>query len=155
MKLARPLGFGLIVTVVVGLGAIAAPGEDRSAHVAHANLDAGITAYEAQDYREAVKQLEIAIVADPKNPEGYFRLGQSHRALGNFRSALKYIRLTLAIEPNHFAALRERGVTLMEAGHTDDAKMALQKLGEKCERVCPEYESLKQELDAVAEKQDG
>ena len=156
MNAARNLACGLILALVVGAGSVvAATGKDAQPPVPHANLDAGIAAYEAKDYRGAIQQLEIAIVADPKNPEGYFRLSQSHRALGNYRRALKYVRLTLAIEPNHLAALRERGMTLLQAGQPEDARVALEQLGEKCDRACPEYESLKQELGLKAEKRDG
>jgi tetratricopeptide (TPR) repeat protein len=154
MSAAHSLAFGLMFSLAATI-ADAAPAKDRDATAPHGNLDAGIAAYESRDFRMAVQQLEIAIVADPKNPEGYFRLSQAHRALGNYRRALKYVRLALAIEPNHLAALRERGVILLEAGQPADAKLALEQLGEKCGRACPEYESLKRQLAAAPVKKDG
>jgi len=153
MDTARPLAFGFVLAVVAMVGACAASPDHRS--TPRANLDAGIQALEAKEYEKAVQQLEIAIVADPKNPDGFYRLGQSHRALGNYRRALKYIRLALEIEPNHLAALKERGVVLLEAGEREEAKVTLQQLGDKCDRACPEYQSLKQQVEAAPTNKDG
>lgn len=156
METARPLVFGFVLAAIALIGACAAsPGGDQPRVAPRANLDAGIRAFEARDYEKAVQQLEIAIVADPKNPEGFYRLGQSHRALGNYRRALKYIRLALEIEPNHWAALKERGIVLLEAGEPEEAKVALEQLGDRCEYACPEYESLKQRVETAPAKKDG
>lgn len=152
---ARPLAFGFVLSLMALAGACAASsGRDQPHAAPRANLNAGIQALEAKDYQKAVQQLEIAIVADPKNPEGFYRLGQSHRALGNYRRALKYIRLALEIEPNHLPALKERGVVLLEAGEHDEAEVALEQLGDKCDHTCPEYQSLKQQVEAAPVKRD-
>ena len=120
-----------------------------------ANLEAGVRALEAKDYDKAMQQLEIAIVADPKNADGYFRLAQSHRGLGDPLRALKYIRLALQIQPNHLAALYERGSTELEAGETAAAEETLEKLGKTCEQACAEYESLKTLVEAAPKKSGG
>ena len=152
----RTLIFATVTGVVALVGACAAsPSGRQQSPPPRANLNAGIQALEAQDYAKAVQQLEIAIVADPKDPDGYYHLGQSHRGLGDYRSALKYIRLALQIEPNHFPALRERGETLLDAGKPDAARETLERLGAKCERVCPEYESLKQSVESFPSKSGG
>ena len=156
MTSARPLVLGLALSLATLAGVSAAsPGKGGQAVAQGANYDAGVQAFEAHNYAEAVHQLEIAIVANPKNPDSFFRLGQSHRALGNYRRALKYIRLALEIEPNHLAALKERGIVLLEAGEPDEAKTALERLGEMCDKACPEYESLKKQVEAAPAKKDG
>lgn len=151
----RPLVFGFVVAGIALIGACAASAGKHPPQIApHANLDAGIQALEAEDYEKAMQQLEIAIVADPKNPEAFYRLAQTHRALGNYRRALKYIRLALEIEPNHLGALKERGIVLLEAGQPEEAKVTLEQLGDKCDRSCPEYKSLKQQVEAAPTKKD-
>ncbi len=143
-------------TVVVLVGACAAAsGTGVERQKPRANLDAGIAALKVRDYDRAIKQLEIAIVANPKNPDGYYRLGQSHRARGDMRRAMKYIRLALQIEPNHLAALRERGETELATGEVEKARETLEQLGAKCKPSCPEYELLKKSLEAAPKLNDG
>ena len=90
-----------IVASIVAVGAIALS-LDANAERRQRNLVAGIRALQAEDFEGAVKQLERAIVADPKSSIAYYNLGRSHRGLGDAVRALKYFRLALLIEPNNF-----------------------------------------------------
>ena len=147
---------GLVAAASLLAGSCAtAPSATERRPPSTANLEAGVRALEARDYDKAVQQLEIAIVADPKNVDGYYRLGQSHRGLGDYRSALKYIRLALQIQPNHLAALFERGSTELAAGEREAAEETLEKLGQTCKRACAEYESLKTLVEAAPKKSGG
>jgi tetratricopeptide (TPR) repeat protein len=146
----------LVGAAVLLVGSCAtAPSATERRPLSTANLKAGVAALEAKEFDEAVRQLEIAIVADPKSPDGYFRLGQSHRGRGDFHRALKYIRLALQIRPNHLAALYERGSTELAAGEREAAVETLEALGEKCGRQCEEYESLKKLVEAAPKKSGG
>ena len=147
----------LRVVCLILLGGIAAPACALSApdeKTSQANLKAGIQAIAAEDYRTAVTELERAIVADPKNPDGYFRLAQTHRRLGNYRQALKYARLTLEIEPNHRPALLEQGHAQLDVGELEDAGETLEQLGARCDFSCDEYRALQRAVDAFKSKQD-
>lgn len=140
---APALRHGLAAGWLVAL--LAAPGcataEQAKAPV-QLNLKAGLSAMQADDYGAAVIQLERAIVADPKNPDGYAALGQSHRQLGNSQKALKYSRIALEIEPSHLSALHLQGQAQLDVGELTAAEDTLERLGRRCDRICPEYERL-------------
>ncbi len=150
--MSRRVVFALVtgLAVVIGAGAVVPP-RAAEAETPQPNLVAGVRALEARDFEAAVRQLERAIVADPKSSEAYFRLGQSHRGLGDLDRALKYMRLALQIEPNNFPALSERGDTLLAAGKVEEARAALADLESRCGETCPESQSLQKAIDAHKE----
>ncbi len=139
-----------IVASIVAVGAIALS-LDANAERRQRNLVAGIRALQAEDFEGAVKQLERAIVADPKSSIAYYNLGRSHRGLGDAVRALKYFRLALLIEPNNFPALREWGETLLAAGKADEARDVLSELEERCGNSCPETSALRRAIRAAKE----
>ncbi len=116
-RTARASLLGFVAAAVLFASACAtAPSATERRVPSTVNLEVGVQALRAKEYDKAVQQLEIAIVADPKNADGYYRLGQSHRGRGDFRRALKYIALALQIRPNHLAALHAQGATELDAG---------------------------------------
>ncbi len=133
---------GLLLATAVG-GAVA---EKRQP-----NFAAGLRALAAEDFAGAVQQLERAIVADPKNSNAYYHLGRSHRGLGDSDRALKYLRLALQIDPNHFAALRERGETLLAQGKRKEARGILDELSNRCGDSCPDAAALRDAIRAAGE----
>ena len=135
----RGLATGLLVAVMTAPGCATA--EQAKAPV-QLNLKAGLNAMQADDYDAAVIQLERAIVADPKNPDGYTALGQSHRQLGDSEKALKYSRIALEIEPSHLSALQLQGRAQLDVGELEAAETTLERLGRRCDRICAEYELL-------------
>ena len=141
----RRLIMAWIVGSLVAVGAVA-PAAQANAEKRQLNLAAGIRALEAEDFESAVRQLERAIVADPKSSLAYYHLGRSHRGLGDSVRALKYFRLALLIEPNNFPALHERGETLLAAGKADEAREVLSELEERCGGSCPETSSLRRAI---------
>lgn len=139
--LRRGLAVGCLVAMTVAPGCATA--EQAKAPV-QMNLKAGLTAMQADDFDAAIAQLERAIVADPKNPDGYAALGQSHRELGNSQKALKYSRIALEIEPSHLSALQLHGLAQLDVGELAAAEDTLERLGRRCDRICNEYERLSQ-----------
>lgn len=135
----RGIAVGWLVALTMAPGCATA--EQAKAPV-QLNLKAGLNAMQADDYDAAVIQLERAIVADPKNPDSYTALGQSHRQLGNSQKALKYSRIALEIEPSHLSALQLQGQAQLDVGELEAAESTLERLGQRCDRVCAEYEQL-------------
>ena len=107
------------------------------------NIAAGHQAMQSQDVLAAQLQFERAIVANPKNPQGYLLLGQVHRRLGNVDKALKYFALALDLDPGLLTVLRLRGEVQLDAGRLAAAEQDLAKLGTKCQFACPEFQDLR------------
>jgi Tfp pilus assembly protein PilF len=68
------------------------------------NVAAGRQAIEAKDYAGAVRALEQAAAADPRNADVQTWLGFAHRSLGHYDLAFKYYREALALSPGHRGA---------------------------------------------------
>lgn len=110
-----------------------------------ANLDAGRKSVARGQFDNAIEQLERAIVADPRNPEGFMLLGESHRRQGRLTAALKYLNIALELEPNHLEALRSKGDVLLAQGEREEAEAVLQHLRQRC-GDCREYRRLRQKV---------
>ena len=116
------------------------------------NLDTGRQALQQNAYRAAVVELERAIVADPRNPEGYVLLGQAYQGLGSAERALKYYRLALELEPGHRRALMLRGEAYLHRGDLLPAEETLAQLAAKCNADCLEFQRLNRSVSSYKAK---
>lgn len=142
----RASSFAAFVAIVLMPGCVGAASTSSRPAGPQPNLVAGEEALNAQRYTDAVRELERAIVADPKNAKGYLLLGQSHRHLGNHQTALKYFRITLELDPTSRRAMAGRGQAQLGADEVSEAEETLRKLGEACEYKCAEYMALERAL---------
>jgi tetratricopeptide (TPR) repeat protein len=139
---------GAALAVALAFGATAAEA-DRTGI---ANLEAGRKALERNALVEAIVEFERAIVADPRNPDGYVYLGQAHQEFGAPRRALKYYQLALELDPGHRRALMMRGRALLVRGALAPAEQTLAVLAAKCNADCNEFERLNSEVRAFKAK---
>ena len=72
-------------TIKTRLAELSASGEDRTK--AQAALDAGASAYNQGNYREARRQYQLALQAAPSAAGPYRELGKTYDALGEYRDA--------------------------------------------------------------------
>jgi len=76
------------------------------------------------DYADAIRWLERAVAADPKNAEAWYSLGRAQMNQGNFVEAERDFNQTLARSPNDSKALDNLGLSLEAQNRTDEALAA-------------------------------
>lgn len=109
------------------------------------NLAAGIAALERGQYFAARAELERAMVANPRDPEPYYRLGQAYAGMDDDARALKYLGLALELEPAHRGALLAQGRAWLRQGARDEAARSLDRLDSAC-GACMEAKALRRAL---------
>ena len=79
------------------------------------------------DWNEARYWLQEATNLEPYNPDAWFELGNYHRTLAHWGSALKAYSTALQYEPNSFRILMAIGAIQMETGLEDVALKSYQR----------------------------
>ena len=79
------------------------------------------------DYPDAVRWLERALSADPKNAEAWYDLGRARMQQGKFIEAAEALRRSLAVRPGDARALDNLGICLEAENRPDEALQAYQK----------------------------
>lgn len=110
-----------------------------------ANLAAGIAAMARGDQVVARRELERAMVANPRDPASYYRLGLLYAGQGDDDKALKYLRLSLQLEPAHRGALLAQGQAWLRQGERARAVRNLDRLVGAC-GDCREAAALRRAL---------
>jgi tetratricopeptide (TPR) repeat protein len=101
----------------------------------HAGLSADARAW-AHGYRgrilylddrteEALAELDLAVVADPRNARAWAYRSEAHRLLGHIDSALSDVATALTLSPDDAWALGARGGILVQAGRIEEAVVDL------------------------------
>jgi tetratricopeptide (TPR) repeat protein len=86
---------------------------------ARLNLAVALADY---DPEEAVQHLEILRQRDPQNERVAILLATFRRGLGQLSEAQQILDDVLAVHPDHFAALLERGKGALDAGRPEEAE---------------------------------
>ncbi len=107
------------------------------------NFQRGYQAVEKADYRAAIEWFNLAVAADPKDPDALTYLGYSHRKLGDYPAAMKYYEQALAVNPKHVGAHEYLGEAYLEMNNLPKAREELAKLDDICWLGCEEYRELK------------
>ncbi len=93
--------------------------KSRPSAVAYTNR--GMAYLNAQQYVEAIRDLENAVRLDPDDGAAHRALGDAFFAAGDYDSALPYYDTVLRLDPTDIVALNNRGNTYMKMGLTGQA----------------------------------
>lgn len=137
------------VGLAVSLGGDGNGGSDVSRSLAEA--EARIA---AQDFDGAIPLLENVLKTSPRNVNALHLLGYSHRALGEYETALDYYLRALAIEPLHVGANEYLGELHLEMGDLAGAEERLLVLTKACEG-CAAQIDLERKIHAYRRKHQG
>ena len=105
---------------------------------------------EAEQYNEAISQLEDIVARDPANADAYNYLGYASRKIERYSDSLGYYEQALAIDPNHVGALNYLGHLYIETGNLDMARQQLGLLSVACPSGCVEQDELAEALTTAA-----
>lgn len=148
------LTMGALALTPVAVSAMGSSSSDDSSSSAKAKpsnaaYDRGVAAVEAQDWKTAIANLELATAKDPGNADAYNYLGYAYRKSGNHLDALSSYRTALEIDPEHKGAHEYIGQAYLEIGNLGEAEKHLAQLDSICTFGCAEYTSLKKAVARV------
>lgn len=90
----------------------------------------GVISFNAGEYQEAIKEFDKAILADAKNFQSFFLLGDCYRALDDLKKAEEQFRKALLIKEDIFAMLNIAEV-LTRQGRLKEAEELYEKITSK------------------------
>jgi tetratricopeptide (TPR) repeat protein len=95
--------------------------EERRQMRAAAYFTSGKSAYDAEDYPQAIEQFTKAAAVDPQDPQIFYQRGLAHVAQDDFHEALSDFTQSLKINPRNAMAHYQRGLTHRLLGQHDQA----------------------------------
>jgi Flp pilus assembly protein TadD len=108
------------------------------------NLDyqAGLEAIQSSDWKRAISNLIVALVAEPTNADLQNWLGYAYRHEGRYDEALDHYRAALHLNPKHRGAHEYAGEAYLLMGNKAKAGEHLAALERICGKQCDEYREL-------------
>ena len=132
----------LLLTAVFATHASAA-GDNNMPTLSNADLEMGLTAIKAKDWKRAVSSMQAATNYDPNSADAWNWLGYSYRNAGDYKNALTAYDRALKIDPKHRGAHSYLGEAYLMAGNMPKAEEHLKILDKLCFLPCTEYTALK------------
>ncbi|MCO5579383.1 hypothetical protein L7F22_033238 [Adiantum nelumboides] len=103
---------------------------------ADAHCDLGLTVHAiGEDDERAVREFQLAVDLKPDHTEALYNLGGLFKDIGRYRRAAEMYSKVLALQPNNWRAQLNKGVTLLGAGETDEARKAIKEAFKMNNRV--------------------
>jgi tetratricopeptide (TPR) repeat protein len=99
----------------------------ESRHTFKARLHLGTTAWEAEDYGEALEIFQDLLVDEPTFADLHNKVGLCHAMMGQLEEALESFRRAGELAGGYAEAHLNRGIILNELGHHDEAAEAFEK----------------------------
>ena len=115
------------------------------------NLDyqMGLDAIQASDWKRAIDNLNVALVAEPANADLQNWLGYAYRHDGKYNAAFDHYRAALQLDPAHRGAHEYIGKTYLLTGNKAKAREHLAALERICGKKCEEYLDLQKAIAAA------
>src|SRR5579872_3323999 len=82
----------------------------------------GESAFQRQEYPEAIISYSRALEIDPKFTDAHFRLAQCFEKQSNWQSAVQELQRTISLQPSHWAAQTDLAQIMLAAGNPQEAK---------------------------------
>ncbi len=137
----------LLLTALLLLAAPAAGnGTEESAASQNLDYQAGLEAIKVSDWKRAIDNLNVALVAEPTNADLRNWLGYAYRHEGRYDEAFDQYRAALQLEPKHRGAHEYIGETYLLTGNKAKAREHLAALERICGTKCDEYRDLQKAI---------
>ena len=151
LMLAAPMG-AAVASGGGGSGMGAMPSASVPEYDAVAEYQAGMAAYQAGKFKDAIENFEHVTDAQPRDANNWYMLGMARSGAGDAKGAVKALQKSIKIDPAPVAPHRELAIAL--ATMKDDPKAqaelgVLQTRSAACADACPEAADLKAAIAAV------
>lgn len=121
-------------------------GTDDAAQSQNLDYQMGLEAIKVSDWKGAISNLSVALVAEPTNADLQNWLGYAYRHEGKYDEALEHFRAALDLNPKHRAAHEYVGETYLLMGNKAKAREHLAALERICGKQCGEYRELQKAI---------
>jgi Flp pilus assembly protein TadD len=142
------VGALLLATFLLFGASAAGNGTEESAPSQNLDYRAGLEAIQVSDWKRAIDNLNVALVAEPTNADLRNWLGYAYRHEGRYDEAFEQYRAALQLAPTHRGAHEYIGETYLLVGDLANAEKHLAALKEICLLACEERDDLEK---AIAE----
>lgn len=139
---------GAMALTPLAATAMGSSSDDDKAAKKSESYERGVAAVKAQNWSQAISQLQAAVKEDPNNADAYNYLGYSQRKSGNPAAAITSYKTALRLDDKHKGAHEYIGQAYLEMGDMANAKAHLAQLDQICFFGCAEYTSLKNAINA-------
>ena len=124
-------------------------GTDKSSASQNLDYQAGLEAIQSSDWKRAISNLSVALVAEPTNADLQNWLGYAYRQEGRYDEALDHFRAALHLDPEHRGAHEYIGETYLLTGNKARAREHLAALERICGTQCDQYVDLQKAIAAA------
>jgi tetratricopeptide (TPR) repeat protein len=121
-------------------------GTDEAAPSQNLDYQMGLEAIKISDWKGAISNLNVALVAEPTNADLQNWLGYAYRHEGKYDEALEHFRAALDLNPKHRAAHEYVGETYLLMGNKAKAREHLAALERICGKQCSEFRELQKAI---------
>lgn len=130
-------------------------GDGSGSEYSHLDNDfiAATSAIEAENYAQAVIELEKLMLERTNDADLYNLLGYSQRKQQQFEVAEQHYLRALEIKPKHRGANEYLGELYLETNRLDKAKERLKVLDKVCFLPCKQYRDLKKAIKLYQQNQ--
>lgn len=111
--------------------------------VASALVLAGEQQLSDENYADAQRSFERALVANPASVVALLNLGRVHEAQGRVGRSLKYYRQALQIDPRNQKGLEAQAMAFLKRSLVDRAERNADRLAEICGDTCVSVETVR------------
>jgi Flp pilus assembly protein TadD len=132
----------LLATLLLLAAPAVGNGTEEAAPSQNLDYQAGLEAIKVSDWKRAIANLSVALVAEPTNADLRNWLGYAYRHEGRFDEAFDQYRAALQLEPTHRGAHEYIGETYLLTGNKAKAREHLAALERICGTKCDEYRDL-------------
>ncbi|HWB20349.1 MAG TPA: tetratricopeptide repeat protein, partial [Phycisphaerales bacterium] len=101
--------------------------DQKSTHLMRAYFDYGLELMALGRVNESIAPLEKAASLEPAMADVWYSLGNAYRKLRQPDAAVMNFQKAVQVKPGHAEAWVNMGITLMEAGRTQEARQALER----------------------------
>lgn len=143
---ARQCAFLLYCLLLLIAGPAIANGTEESPQSQNLDYQAGLEAIKSSDWKKAIANLNVALVAEPANADLENWLGYAYRHEGRYNDAFEHYRAALQLNPKHRGAHEYIGETYLLTGNKAKAREHLAALEKICGKKCPEYLDLQKAI---------
>lgn len=117
--------------------------------------EAGLAAYQKQDYASAINSFTSAITLDNRKAEYYINLAMAYVETGDFENALTQIEFALQLDPKNQSAYRSKGIIYIALNDYENAILALEQALHLADGFVGDIEYDILDYRAVAESKSG
>jgi tetratricopeptide (TPR) repeat protein len=142
----RPVRWLVLSALLLIAASASGNGTEEATPTENLDYQAGLEAIQSSDWKRAISNLNVALVAEPTNADLQNWLGYAYRHAGKYDEAFDHYRAALHLNPEHRGAHEYIGETYLLTGNKAKAREHLAALERICGAQCAQYLDLQRAI---------